>query len=226
MTKPASPKKKATGAATPAGKSASGRRQYLPAAQRREHILATARQVFARAGLRGARTRELAQAAGINQATLFEHFKSKEDLFIAAVVQPLVATMEGARERAETYAAARSTDDLMPLLQIGMQQHLDSMIDMYPLLVQALFSDRELGEKLYRDHIAPLLDTRADIVREFIKPSMDPRLLQLASFGMFFAVAMDQSMTGNTPDRAEVARQLTELITFGSSSQGASASPD
>ena len=198
----------------PAPKSPRKRRQYMPAAERREQILTSAREVFARNGLKGSRTRELAQAAGINQATLFEHFKSKEELFTAAVVQPLIATLEGARERVQSYADASSSEDLIPLLQKGMEQHLESMTELYPLLVQGLFSDQEMGKKLYRNHIAPLLEARADIMADFIQRDLDSNLVQLASFGMFFAVAMDQAMTGQSRDLPEVARQLTRLITL------------
>ncbi len=193
------------------------RRQYLPAAERREQLLDAAREVFLRSGLKGARVREIAQAAGVNQATLFEHFSSKEDLFSAAVVEPLVATMEGARERTESYAAATSTEELAARLQGGMRQYLTTMVDVYPLLLQALTADRDLAEKLYREQISPLLDARAEITKPFIRDSLDPKLIQLASFGMFFAIAMDQAMTGETRDTAEVARQLTDLISFGSS---------
>ena len=191
------------------------RRQYMPAEERRRHILEATREVFARLGLKGARTRELAQAAGINQATLFEHFKSKEELFIAAVVEPLEALMEGSRERALELAKAGSMDDRMSLSQQGFKVHLESMLETYPLLVQALFSDRELGEKLYREQIVPLLQARAETMQDFVKEGLDPHLVQVASFGMIFAVAMDAAMTDTTPDLANISRQLTDLITLG-----------
>lgn len=188
------------------------KRHYMPAAERREHILTAAREVFARNGLKGSRTRELAQAAGINQATLFEHFGSKEELFTAAVVRPLVASLDGARERVHSYAKASTPEALIPVLQEGMKEHLESMIALYPLLVQGLFADREMGQKLYREHIVPLLEARADLMADFTRYDLDSGLVQLASFGMFFAVALDQAMTGNTRDSEETARQLTQLI--------------
>src|ERR1700758_3572232 len=82
------------------------RRAYLPAAERRRQIIEAAQQVFARANLQGARPRDIAKAADVNQATLFEHFASKEDLFIEAVVQPLLEAMDGMRERTRDYEAS------------------------------------------------------------------------------------------------------------------------
>lgn len=193
------------------------RRQYMAAAERRQHILDTAREVFAREGLKGARTRELAKAAGINPATLFEHFRSKEELFVAAVVQPLEQLMEGARERAESYASAASPEDMLSLLSPGMAMHLQSMVETYPLLVQALFSEPSLGETFYRAHMEPMFQARASLMKEFVRPGTDSELVQLASFGMMFAVAMDNAMTGKQRDLTEVAQQLSELILHGTS---------
>lgn len=51
----------------------------------REALLEAATKVFAEFGLRGATTRRIAQAAGVNEVTLFRHFKSKDELFHAAL---------------------------------------------------------------------------------------------------------------------------------------------
>ena len=190
-------------------------RQYMPAEERRNQILESARAVFAQSGLKGARTRELAQAAGINPATLFDHFKSKEELFIAAIMQPLSVQLESARERIQAYESADSWESLNALLSNGIQNNLEDMVDSFPLLAQALFSDRELGDRFYHEQIHPLLKTRADMMVDLTREGFDPDLLQLIFFGMFFAIAMDQQITGNKRDLAQVARQVTELVTGG-----------
>src|ERR1700722_1655914 len=79
------------------------RRAYLPAAERRKSIIAAAQQVFARAHLQGARTRDIAKEAEVNQARLFEHFESKQAVGHEAVVRPLIEAMYGAHERVEAY---------------------------------------------------------------------------------------------------------------------------
>ncbi|MBA54816.1 MAG: hypothetical protein CMK89_10220 [Pseudomonadales bacterium] len=214
---------RATSRTRPAGKSTATKktprkkRVYLPAEERRKLILAAAREVFAKSGLKGARTRELAQSAGVNQATLFEHFSSKEELFSAAIIEPLQSMLEGSRQRATGYASASSDADLLERVREGLEQHMHSMIEMYPLLVQALLSDPELGAKIYNEHLEPMFASRSELMKEFVDPHINPRLLQLASFGMFFAVAMDQTLSDNPIEPKDLAQHLSDIILFGSS---------
>src|SRR5262245_32091291 len=51
----------------------------------RESLLKAAILVYADAGVRGATTRRIAQEAGVNEVTLFRHFKTKAALLGAAL---------------------------------------------------------------------------------------------------------------------------------------------
>ena len=191
------------------------RRSYLPAEERRQSIIRAAQEVFSRTNLQGARTRDLAKAAGVNQATLYGHFESKEELFVEAVVQPLVDAMRGMYERAASYENAESREEFLGVAKSSVRNHLESMVEIYPLLTAALFSDPELGGKLYREHIAPLFRERGKVMKNAVREEIDPDRLALFAFGMFFAVAMDKSFGEGDTDLEEFADQLTRLSTFG-----------
>jgi AcrR family transcriptional regulator len=60
-------------------------RRRLPAAQRREQILAAAEEVFGARGYHGASLDEIATAAGISKALIYEHFASKRELHASLV---------------------------------------------------------------------------------------------------------------------------------------------
>ncbi len=60
-----------------------GRSGRLSAEERRESILTAARKVFAEGGFRGTTNRGLAEAAGVSEALLFQHFPDKEALYTA-----------------------------------------------------------------------------------------------------------------------------------------------
>ena len=51
----------------------------------RQRLLEAAARVFARSGLEGATTREIARKAQVNEVTLFRHFKTKEKLLAEVV---------------------------------------------------------------------------------------------------------------------------------------------
>lgn len=55
----------------------------LPAVARREQILDVAVQVFARSGYHGASMNAVAEAAGVTKPVLYQHFESKQGLYLA-----------------------------------------------------------------------------------------------------------------------------------------------
>lgn len=59
----------------------------LPAAERRAIILARAQELFAERGYHGVSVEEVANAAGVTKPVLYDHFRSKEALFVAVTVQ-------------------------------------------------------------------------------------------------------------------------------------------
>lgn len=61
-------------------------RTRLPAGERREAILAAAQRVFGASGYHAATTREVASAAGVSEALLYQHFAGKRELFTELVV--------------------------------------------------------------------------------------------------------------------------------------------
>jgi AcrR family transcriptional regulator len=58
-------------------------RSHAGVEETRARILSAAREVFERNGTRGTTTREVAERAGVNEATLFRHFGSKAALLHA-----------------------------------------------------------------------------------------------------------------------------------------------
>ena len=75
-----------------AGEVGAGTRRRLSAAERREAILAAATAVFAERGYKGASVDDVASAAGVSKALIYEHFPSKKDLH-ASLVEREVADL-------------------------------------------------------------------------------------------------------------------------------------
>ena len=70
------------------------------AQERREAVLAAALEAFARGGLHGTSTEEIAGAAGISQPYLFRLFGTKKKLFVATIERCMADTLELFRQAA------------------------------------------------------------------------------------------------------------------------------
>ena len=74
-------------------------------ASTRQRLLDAAARVFARSGLDGATTREIAREAKVNEVTLFRHFQTKDNLLSEVVRR----TFDRQEEKLATPAAPSSS---------------------------------------------------------------------------------------------------------------------
>ena len=90
------------------------RASRLPGPLRREGILDAAITVFARVGYRAAATASIAAELGVSEPTLFRHFPTKRDLYLAALDRSAEVTMRQWRA-----IAAEAATPLAALLAMG-----------------------------------------------------------------------------------------------------------
>ena len=77
-------------------------RKRLTAEDRRSAILESALEVFSRRGYNGASIDEIAQAAGISKALIYEHFPSKKDLHVSLLERHVQTIFVRLAETADT----------------------------------------------------------------------------------------------------------------------------
>src|SRR5437870_13679926 len=85
---------------------------------RRQEIIASAIELFARKGFRGTTTRDLATHAEINEAIIFRDFKTKEDLY-SAIIETKAAGEKQDTRLEEFQVLAATNDDETVLHAIG-----------------------------------------------------------------------------------------------------------
>jgi AcrR family transcriptional regulator len=122
------------------------RRRRMPAALRREALLAAAEEVFARSGYHGASLDDIAQAAGVSKALIYEHFTSKRELHASLVT----AHVEEIFRRLEANAQTGTTGE--ERLRGGIDAFL-SFVEEHREAWRALFrdaADPEVGDIMQR----------------------------------------------------------------------------
>src|SRR5436190_21173893 len=73
---------------------------------RRAQILRTACELFAQKGFRGTTSRELAAAVGVTEPVLYEHFKTKGDLYSAIIESEARSGIEVLSDLRQRFATA------------------------------------------------------------------------------------------------------------------------
>jgi AcrR family transcriptional regulator len=196
----------------------------MSAEERRESILAAAREAFMSSGYGGARTRDIAQRAGVNEALLFRHFATKEDIFRAAVVEPLIAAMQGPLAgTAPVVEHGEESEQKKASSQATLRQMLEILQETAPLLGIALFADNEQARAFYREQITPILDAGSARLRKrygtWDHRDYDPDLMPKISMGMCLFVTLDAYFTGRPLDLDATATELADLIVYGTASR-------
>ena len=190
----------------------------LSSSVRRAQILAGARETFLKRGLAGARTKDIAQAAGVPEGLLYRHFDSKEGLFVAAIIEPLQSLLND---------LTRSIDRLIPegpssraaQVERVHAEIFDGMLEIVPLLGTALFADRDLGQSFYRTWVLPLLEDVYRTVDSKLASLTDvqfsARSLTMALLGAYTWATVDAMHNSNGIDRDVVVHDLARLFSRG-----------
>ncbi len=128
-------------------------RPRLSAEERRQEILAAAKSVFGRAGYHGATTREIAAAAGISEALLYQHFSGKQQLFTELVVG-------AARDLARRLLEARSAPDPLRASVAAYLDFVEAEGSCYRVFFRQVVSAEPAFQRLFQelwDHFIRLL---------------------------------------------------------------------
>lgn len=172
----------------------------------RSRILAATRRLFAKKGRRGTTTREIAELAGVNEATLFRHFGNKDTLIEAC---------------AEHYCAAAELQELLPVLDGDLADDLrriarvlmERMEQLRDMIVMSL-SEEELdstvglaawrGPQAIRQLLSEYMARRV----ESGDLAGDPQLLARFFMGMIFAQVIGRK---KLPELSYTAEQVLDF---------------
>ena len=182
-------------------------------------------QLFAKNGFRGTTTRDLAAHAEINEAIIFRHFKTKEELYNAILEHKAGENRDARHEEIERLASG--SDDEKFFQTVGrtfLAKHEDDSTFLRLLLFSALeghqLSDMFVASMSARNPIVAYIQRR---MNEGALQPMDPELAARALFGMFASWVLWQEIFGlkkkQPRDREQVVRTFVSIFLSGISKE-------
>ena len=185
----------------------------------REKIVAAALETFGERGFDGARTRDIARRAGVNQGLITYHFSSKEKLWKASVDRIFRLLAEEFTSRLE------ALEDIEPVARLrSMVRHFVRFAAAHPelhrLMVEEGKSDGPRMKWLVDRHVRPLYEASQDLIeaaqREGALPRTHPVHLHYMLIGaashLFVMAPEVRRLTGKDPMRKEMIDAHAEAL--------------
>jgi AcrR family transcriptional regulator len=190
-------------------------------AEKRNAILAAARALFTERGKTGAPISVIARDAGVAEPTLYRLFASKDELFEAAMLEPLEAVVND-MVRLEGDFHDLTAEDRLPL-GIKVNEEMSAAFrEMATLLMVSLFSDRDDGEPFYQQKVVPLLAHVTDALKRSMTPTALSRMpaatLMHVMIGMHFCASTMLLGPVDAVDEPALAAVFSYIISFGAPS--------
>jgi AcrR family transcriptional regulator len=132
---------------------------------RRMQILMGAAQVFAQKGYHKATTKEIAQAAGVSEGTIYNYFENKRDILVAMVD---AIGLQSVRQVMTEHAPDDPREFIKAVLRDRYQLAQNFGAQMAPIIAEML-TDAELRETVYQQLAIPL----AGYVEKYIQANID-----------------------------------------------------
>jgi AcrR family transcriptional regulator len=186
-----------------------GQSEPRPEFERRQQIIAEAAKLFVKNGFDGTSIREIAAVSGILSGSLYHHFSSKEEIFVAVhaagidiLVNSVRAATEGIKDPWDRLAAAASAH-CIAVLESGA----------FMVLVQPAFP-ASIGS--YRDTIVQQRDRYEKLIGELVAELDLPAEINRVIFRLHFLGALNWAQTWFRRDGkikpGEIGRQLVMML--------------
>jgi AcrR family transcriptional regulator len=187
----------------------------LSARDRRQQILEVASGIFARKGYDGATTREIADEAGVNEALLFRHFPTKENLYWTMIED--LCLVSGRRERMEkTLAAGGSDFDVFRAIARDVLARSPRDRELTRLLWFTALENHELSTRFFNTFIAGYFEALAGYIRTRIRQGafrkIDPLLAARGFLGMVAYHFLIQELFGGDQYRKFDSREVADTL--------------
>lgn len=211
------------------GERRDARREPLAGEERRRQILDAAAVVFAKRGYHRARTREIAQQAGVAEGTIYRHFKSKEDLLISLVARVAVVSLP----QLAALGTGGEPRSLLTSLLAAWLEGLDRNRNLLKAVVPEIISHRELREGYLRQVVLPTVNLILPLLQQHLQVAALRPFDARVAYTFFATGALGALIVNDHVDlpvgrrlpRTELVAQVVDLFLHGIQRRDADAEP-
>jgi AcrR family transcriptional regulator len=175
-------------------------------------ILKAAQRLFARRGYGGTTTRDLAQAAGVAEGTLFRHFESKKAILVRVATDGWVELLTDLLTELSEMASYKAIGQVMRHRMSNLPHNADLMRVCF---MEAQFHP-ELREQVQGEVITKMIDVTEAFFQTAIDRGtyrqMDPRVLARIFLGMFAIAGFSQSTLSGETNSPQAMQAMAEGI--------------
>lgn len=188
-------------------------------AQTRTRILQAAQRLFAHKGYDGTTTRDLANAAGVAEGTLFRHFATKKAILVEVATQGWVELLTDLLTELSEMGSYKAVAQVMRRRMLRLHENADMM--------RVCFLEAQFHPDL-RDQIQQeVISKMTDVAEAFFQTAMDrgvyrqmnPRIVAQVFLGMFAVAGFSQDTMlegGGSPQAMlEMAEGLADIFLNG-----------
>lgn len=164
-----------------------------PEMDTKARILKAAQHLFAQQGYDGTTTRDLAQAAGVAEGTLFRHFDNKKAILVEVATQGWVELLMDLLTELSEMGSYKAVDQVMRKRMLNFQHNQDLMrVCFMEVQFHADLQDRIQGE---------VVDKMIDVAEAFFQTAidrgvyrpLDPKIIARVFLGMFMVAGFSES---------------------------------
>ena len=168
----------------------------MAAEDRRQQILEVAMELFSQRGFRGTTTKEIALAAGVNEAIIFRHFATKSDLYAAIIDQKAssesVRTLQRVIDEAMERGDDRQVFESFAFHILEFHEHDDTAMR---ILFYSALEGHELAEMIFTNHILKQHRRLTEYVKKRIAEGVFRQVDPIIAVRGFVGMVMNQAMT-------------------------------
>lgn len=193
--------------------------------ERREQICEIAMKLFSNRGFSGTTTREIANSAGVSEATVFKHFANKDELY-AAILDTKACNHGLDNPFAEIADKIEQKDDFGVFYGMALNalnKHREDS-DFLRLMLHSALEGHELAHGFFEGFITHIYDYLGAYIRQRQADGafrqVEPRIVVRAFIGMFVHHSLNNILWDKEQkllriSNEDAAREFTEILLRG-----------